>query len=99
MFVLDVDDMLCFHYDAKAAIKEIDKFFPRKKNETGDSDMYPSTKLGNVDMIHRFFSWSMSPTSKYVQDDVRNDAQLLSPLVRMKQTTVISEDGDDEYSV
>jgi hypothetical protein len=65
MFVLDVDDVLCFHHMMpRAAIKEIDKYCTMKKNVTGDSGIGLGTKLGNVEMINRVHSWSMSPTSK-----------------------------------
>jgi hypothetical protein len=48
MFVLYVDDVLCFHYDVKASIKNLDKYFPMKKNVTGDSDIDQSTTLGGT---------------------------------------------------
>jgi hypothetical protein len=69
--LLYVDDVLCIHHNAEAAIREIDKYFPMKKGSIGDPDIYLGTKLRRVEMANGVEAWSMSP-AKYVRDAVRN---------------------------
>jgi hypothetical protein len=75
--LLYVDNVVCFHHDAKSAIWQINKYFPMKAGSIRDPDIYLGTKFRKVDLENGIQAWSMSP-SKYIKDVVRNVEDYLS---------------------
>jgi len=75
--LLYVDDCLCIHHDAVAALQELDKYFQMKPGSIGDPDIYLGTKLRKVILDNGVYAWGASP-SKYVQDAVANVEQYLA---------------------
>ena len=55
-----VDDILCIHYKADAALQQLHQSFPPKP-EFGNPDMYFGVKLCNTRLHNAVWAWAMSP--------------------------------------
>ena len=69
--LLYVDDCLCISEHAKAALQEINHYFPMKPGSIGPPKIYLGAKISKISLPNGVTSWAIS-ASQYVQDAVKN---------------------------
>ena len=69
--LLYVDDCLCVSEHPKAALEDINHYFPMKPGSIGPPKIYLGAKLSKVDLPNGVTAWAIS-ASQYVQDAVKN---------------------------
>jgi hypothetical protein len=67
--LLYVDDVLAIHHDGEQALLEINYYFKMKKGSIRDPD--------RIQLPNGVWTWSASPSNKYIQDAVRQSKEYL----------------------